>query len=342
MRIKMIAKVTYFCIMLTGGFSLVHIDVAGAAAKVFPREMQSLTSSLVAASNPELICVGSGELTGNHPGWSSPKAIKLTLVGLANSGFGAYWCPASAPNGKGVISYTVTAASSGITCETTDTQCAMFGITPETTLNIMATDKSGSYPIIGSAYQNSGEIISSSRNTDSNLDIKSDALSSYGNDEATGIKSCTFAAVANWEHVVLGLTPDPVIINADFQKSGGATAGLSNNQVFAYWITYGIGGVHLKTVHSQFTDPVSLKEVVGDSKIKAVIAQLYFSKGQNFAGVQMTNSAYHWVVIDGFTATGPLAITWGKTLQMTWQQWNVEALSAWTITGRNNGGRNGI
>ena len=335
MRIKSLATITYFCIMLVGGLSFVHIDVASAATKTFPREIHSPTAELVPGSNPQLICTGSGELSGNHPGWSSPQAIKLTLVALADSGFGVYWCPAAAPSGKGVISYTVTAAVNGITCETTSTQCTMFGITEQTPLSIMATDATGSYPLVGSAYQNSGVVTLAPQGSSTNLRVKANTLSSYGNNEVSGVKSCTFAAVANWEQVALGLKPDPTTINAEFQRSGGAASGLTNDQVFAYWITYGIGGVHLKTANSQLIDPVSIQAVVGDPKNKAVIAQLYFAKGQNFAGVQMNEPSYHWVVINGFTPTGPLAITWGSTLQMTWQQWNAEIVTAWTITTRN-------
>jgi len=59
---------------------------------------------------------------------------------------------------------------------------------------------------------------------------------------------------------------------------------------------------------------------------------LNFTKGQNFAGVTLPDSSYHWVVVDGYTPEGPLVATWGKTLQMTWQQWNLEVVSMWGIT----------
>ena len=69
-----------------------------------------------------------------------------------------------------------------------------------------------------------------------------------------------------------------------------------------------------------------------DTRVKAVIASLNFTKGQNFAGVTLPDSSYHWVVVDGYTPEGPLVATWGKTLQMTWQQWNLEVVSMWGIT----------
>ncbi|MEJ0014881.1 MAG: hypothetical protein WDN07_05100 [Actinomycetota bacterium] len=71
---------------------------------------------------------------------------------------------------------------------------------------------------------------------------------------------------------------------------------------------------------------------INDPDIKAPIAELHFSAGQNFAGVQIQNATYHWVVVDGYTSTGPLVVTWGQTMQMTWQQWNLEVAGAWGIS----------
>jgi hypothetical protein len=83
-----------------------------------------------------------------------------------------------------------------------------------------------------------------------------------------------------------------------------------------------------------FTDPVDLKNAIDDHGVKAVIASLNLSKGQNLAGNKISQSTYHWVVVDGYTPQGPLIVTWGQTLQMTWQQWNLEAVSMWGITTR--------
>ena len=73
---------------------------------------------------------------------------------------------------------------------------------------------------------------------------------------------------------------------------------------------------------------------IDDPNVRAVIASLNLPKGQNFAGVTMQDSSYHWVVVDGYTPEGPLVATWGMTLQMTWQQWNLEAVSMWGISTR--------
>jgi hypothetical protein len=146
------------------------------------------------------------------------------------------------------------------------------------------------------------------------------------------IGDCTFAAVANWEQIKLNLTPDPTLIGLEFGKAGGnQNVGLTNNQVFSYWQNYGIAGVFLKTAQSYFVDPVDLENALDNPEIGLVIAFLKFTSGQNFAGYDVETGG-HWLVVVGYTPTGPLVVTWGRTLQMTWQQWNYQVVSMWGIT----------
>jgi hypothetical protein len=37
------------------------------------------------------------------------------------------------------------------------------------------------------------------------------------------------------------------------------------------------------------------------------------------------------VVVDGYTPEGPLVVSWGKTIQMSWDQWNAEVVDMWGI-----------
>ena len=154
----------------------------------------------------------------------------------------------------------------------------------------------------------------------------------YGNDSVAGLQDCTFAAVANWEEIVLGITPGSTLIESEFAKANTQNFGLTNDQVFSYWHNNGIGQTYLKTALALSTDPLSLKNAINNPAIKAPIAELHFEIGQNFAGTQIQNSGYHWVVVDGYTTTGPLVVTWGQTLQMTWQQWNLEVAAMWGIS----------
>ena len=292
------------------------------------------------SANPNLQCIGSGELSGIHPGWSSNSAVELTIVDLGNSNFGVYWCPAAAPNGasdaQGQISYTVTTSPGGISCETTLTSCAVTGVSSQSEFFISASDETGTNSTNVIAVQNSGIAYTCYTSVDwCNSGPAKLTFPTYGNVAPIEIGDCTFAAVANWEEIVLGKIPDPLQIESEFSSAGGTQdLGLTNNQVFSYWQNHGIGGVYLNAALPYFADPVHLKNAIDDSGIKAVIASLNLSKGQNLAGSTIPQSAYHWVVVDGYTPQGPLIVSWGQTLQMTWQQWNLEAVAMWGITTR--------
>ena len=296
------------------------------------------TSALVIPSgaDPHLQCLGSGELSGAHPGWSSRQAIQLTWVDLSNFRHALYWCPAAAPSGSGPISYTVTSLLGATTCETTKTYCEMDGVSAGIALEIMATDETGSYPSPNFAIQNSGTpVLCNTAVNYCNPGPGNLTFPSYGNVAPIGIGTCTFAAVANWEEIVLGTTPDAALILRQFAAAGGTyNLGLTNSQVFNYWRDHGIGGTFLNAELPFYADPVSLMKAIDAKAVRAVIASLNLAKGQNFAGNVMQEPSYHWVVVEGYTPQGPLVATWGKTLQMTWQQWNLEVVSMWGITTR--------
>ena len=301
-------------------------------------EVNVPTSPLVIpfGADPHLQCIGSGELSGAHPGWSSHSAIQLTRVDLSTVRRALYWCPAAAPSGGGPISYTVTAKLGATTCQTTQTFCEMNGVPAGIAFEIMATDETGSYASPNFAIQNSGTpVLCNTAVNYCNPGPGNLTFPAYGNVAPIGIGDCTFAAVANWEEIVLGTTPDSALILSQFAEAGGTyNLGLTNSQVFNYWRDHGIGGTFLNAELPFYTDPVSLMKAIDAKAVRAVIASLNLAKGQNFAGNTMPEPSYHWVVVDGYTPQGPLVATWGTTLQMTWQQWNLEVVSMWGITTR--------
>ena len=291
------------------------------------------TSVALVPKIPHLNCDGSGELSGLHPGWSSNSAQQLTVVQTNSSNFRIYWCPAAAPQGSGTISYTVTSMLGAITCETPLLSCSMSGISSTSKLSLMASDETGSYHSDQIAIQNSGIPTPCVRAPmKCNLGPGLLTYPTYGNSVPTGMGSCTFAAVANWQEIALGLHPDPSLINKQFVAAGGnANLGLTTDQVFNYWRTFGIAGVFLASSRQLPIDPINVERAIDDPNIRVVIASLNLSKNQNFAGISIPNPSYHWVVVDGYTPQGPLVVTWGQTLQMTWQQWNLEAVTMWTV-----------
>ena len=164
-----------------------------------------------AKSDPHLICDGSGELSGQHPGWSDPASQQITVVPLGNSNFGVYWCPATAPNGIGQISYTVTSPLGAITCETSQLSCVMNGIFKSSKLTLMATDETGTYSAKAIAVANSGvpmPCVKTLMRCNPGPDART--FQTFGNLAPEGVGDCTFAAVANWEFITLGIRADPV------------------------------------------------------------------------------------------------------------------------------------
>ena len=151
----------------------------------------------------------------------------------------------------------------------------------------------------------------------------------YGNTAPTNLGDCTFAAAAHWEQIVFGRHPDPTEIGYEFARAGGTLrGGLSLVALFGYWQRQGIAGVFLTGLSSFRTDQATVQ-----SKVRgyhALIVSFQFVAGDGFAQY-IVQAGTHVAVVDGFTPEGPLIVTWGQTLQMTWQQWNAEATSMWAI-----------
>jgi hypothetical protein len=152
----------------------------------------------------------------------------------------------------------------------------------------------------------------------------------YGNVAPDGIGDCTFAAAANWEQIVHGATPDPAVIVAEFGAAGGTAAGgLARNTFFNYWIQQGIAGIRATGFNRYFTDKTNVEN--GVRAYGAMLVELQFVAGTGFAQYTIPAASSHMAVVDGFTPTGPLVVTWGQTVQMTWEQWNGEVTGMWGV-----------
>ena len=157
----------------------------------------------------------------------------------------------------------------------------------------------------------------------------------YGNVGPATFGDCTFAAAADWEQIVAGAYPDPQLIENEFLAAGGTPdGGLSIEGLWAYWQQQGIAGIVAAGVQSYSTDQATVQNLVRSNG--AVIAELQFGAGGAVAQFAVP-PGNHVLVVDGFTPVGPLVVSWGLTLQMTWQQWNAEAIGVWTVTAASTG-----
>ena len=308
------------------------LNSCGSSAITWDNPAHTGTALVAAPVIPVLNCTGSGESAGSLPGWSSSTASQLSAITLGNGSYLAYWCPAAAPSGKGPIIYTITASPGAETCTTTDTSCTLANVPYPFTYYINATNEVGTYAQTNAAVQNTGALYPCVTNgTDCNTGPLAMTYPDYGNTPPTDIGDCTFATVADWEQIVLGINPNPTLIGLEFAEAGGTqTTGLTNNQVFSYWQTHGISGVHLSSYKQYYTDELDVEGGINNPDIGVMIVELHLPINQSIAGYT-TPGGGHWALVVGYTPEGPVIVTWGQKLQMTWQQWNLEAVAMWGV-----------
>jgi len=139
---------------------------------------------------------------------------------------------------------------------------------------------------------------------------------------------CSFAAAANWEQIVLHVEANETIVGFEFAQAGGTEHGLLQSALWNYWEKDGIAGILLRGLHKYFTDKTDVENGVRD--YGAMIVELRFI-AHDYFGQYLVSAGTHDTVVDGFTPEGPLVVSWGQTLQMTWEQWNHEAVGMWGI-----------
>lgn len=296
---------------------------------------KQFTVAEVAAPAPQdLQCGSTPQVTYQKPGWQSNGAIKLSTTWITPGVLQATWCAASVVStgdGYGPIIYTVTVDPGGETCTTwTATSCIIKNVPKgPSTSYVMATNEVGTNGIGISTIVNSGEIQNCIPNeSDCYPGPIDDVFQAYGNTYA-GLGDCTFAAAADWEQLNLGIHPDAATIGVEFVEAGGSlNLGLSTDALFRYWESHGIAGVVAKKVSKYYTDEIDVENGIRD--YGELLASLTFLPGQNIAGIPQDGGG-HMLVVDGFTPEGPVVVTWGTTLQMTWQQWNLEVTGLWGI-----------
>jgi hypothetical protein len=157
-----------------------------------------------------------------------------------------------------------------------------------------------------------------------------DSFQTWGNVAPATLGDCTFAAAANWEQIKLDLEDDPTVIGYEFAQAGGtAERGLAQSALWSYWKKSGIDGVDLTSLDRLTTDQEDVENGVRD--YTAMIVEFSFVANDGFGLMTIETPGIHDAVVDGFTPEGPLVVTWGQTIQMTWEQWSDEIVGMWAI-----------
>jgi hypothetical protein len=141
----------------------------------------------------------------------------------------------------------------------------------------------------------------------------------YGNVAPATMPDCAMAAAADFIALTTGNTPNASEIGFDFAKAGGSGAGMTLRQLRNYWQNTGISGTTLNSWVSIGSAPQIVKKALRSKSL--LLVDMTFRSNTQIGNYQVS-AASHAAVVDGFTPKGPLLVTWGTTIQMTWQQWN--------------------
>lgn len=143
------------------------------------------------------------------------------------------------------------------------------------------------------------------------------------------VEDCNFVSAADWEQIGVGVTPTRSMLKVDYSQDGQTFGGgLSMPELWSYWEAFGIDGVYLSS-----ESLISRNKSAVESTVlahRAVIAESITHDG-SYIGTDKYKAGTEVMVVDGYTPKGPIAVYQGRTIQMTWAQWNSQIRSVWEI-----------
>jgi hypothetical protein len=161
----------------------------------------------------------------------------------------------------------------------------------------------------------------------------------YGNSSSWGgTGDCVLAAAADWITLTKGIQVAPNEVARIWIVTGHSQTltGYNIPSFFDYWKKNPFAGFTLGSYSKIGVDQNSIQQNV--IAHKAIYVSLLIKPntalnlGPNAYSAPQKSAVSHAVVVDGFTPTGPVVVTWGQTLHITWATWNQFAADAWVLT----------
>jgi hypothetical protein len=104
------------------------------------------------------------------------------------------------------------------------------------------------------------------------------------------LQDCIFVSAANWEELVLALSPSVATIKSEYRADRQTfDGGLSMGQMFNYWKAQGINGVRLTSDQSYFTNRTDVENAVLD--YSALLVRAVTTKGL-YIGTEETGAGW--------------------------------------------------
>jgi hypothetical protein len=156
------------------------------------------------------------------------------------------------------------------------------------------------------------------------------SYSTYGNAGPDAIGDCTMASVADWIETTLGTVPsdqDTIAAYwaAEDEYNGGADVGLTPDQLFSYWTDSGIDGTSLTVDNPVPIDAGDVETNLSDQYVLMAAENLPddFPPGE-------TGGGHMWIVV-GYSDYGPMIVTWGQEIQISWAEFDSWTTGIWGI-----------
>lgn len=156
-------------------------------------------------------------------------------------------------------------------------------------------------------------------------------FSNYQNAGPEAIGDCSMAAAADWIEATYNVSPDEASVvdaywSAEDEYNGGIDVGLNQTQLFDYWRAYGISGSYLTGTLSVSIDETDVEDALssGYVLISSVVLPPGFPLGEGQGGGHL------WDLV-GYSSTGPMIVSWGQEVQITWSEFNTWTQGVWEI-----------
>ena len=153
--------------------------------------------------------------------------------------------------------------------------------------------------------------------------------SAYDNAGPSAIGDCSMAAAADWIETTFGTTPSDQEIVSDYwaaegEFNDGADVGLTPDYLFDYWQADGIGGTTLTGV-----DAISAADVKSElSERYVLLSQVTLPSGYPLGDGE--GASHFWIVV-GYSDYGPMVVTWGQEVQISWADFDDWTTGIWGI-----------
>jgi hypothetical protein len=158
------------------------------------------------------------------------------------------------------------------------------------------------------------------------LPAPAQAIQMWGDTE---IGDCTFAAAANWEEAALHRAPSSEAeLVRDFHQAGGRDElGATSAQLFHYWHRIGIGGVRVTAHRRRGPAPLTIAGLNVHGGEEWAIVNPGPEEGPTWP---VGAEGGHMVLVLAIGRRGPIIVSWGTVLQMTWKQWHRSEPEVWS------------